>query len=290
MLHFSKSNKIMGGPNADWDVCWAATSGTSVNLARDELADLAIRSKFNLLCFWDIDLGTFDPKTMLDMFGRLFSHDVDGVVAGQYVGHKFVSAWHGATAADNATPRPDGLMEMAQVPLGFSTIPVSCLKRIREAHPQREYVVKETEKQVAKAKMFEYFPIGVHGPCSDGGKVARIKEVLNKPKPDSIFEHEAWAAAQAGDIREIINDSRYETNYLLGEDYGFCQLCRQAGVKLYIDNNLIIPHESSVRLPVNNLELLAEISQSWRLGNDATEEQMKKVMADLAPLLSTDMP
>lgn len=283
MLHFCKSNVIMGGKDAPWNICWAATSGTSVNLARDELADLAVKQNFDLLCFWDVDLGTFEPKTTLDMFGRLFSHDVDGVVAGQYVGHRLPSSWHGATTEDNATPRTDGLLEMAQIPLGFSTIPVKCLKQIREFHPQREYVVKETEQQVAKGKMFEFFPIGVNGPCSDSGKMERIRMLCNgaRSHAGSDFKEEVDA---------IINDSRYETNFLLGEDFGFCQLARQAGVKLYIDNNLIIPHESNLRLPLKNQDILAELSQTWRRHNDAKPEQVAELLKSLAPLLTTDIP
>ncbi len=283
-LHFTKMNRIMGGPNAPWEIIWASTSGTSVNLARDELADLAIKQNYDVLAFWDIDLGVFDPQIMLSMFARLFSHDVDGVVAAQYVGHKFISGWHGAAADKEPVPRPDGLMEMGQIPIGFSTIPVSCLKKIREYHKHREYAIRETGDAVPKGKMFEYFPIGINGPCSDRGKIERLCAIIKDENP-TVASFEVM-----DEIRKILWDDRYETNFLLGEDYGFCKMAREAGVKLYIDNNLIVPHESSVRLPVRNQDLITELGHEWRLHNDAKPEEVKELLRKLAPMLSADMP
>lgn len=284
MLHFCGFNKIMGGPKAPWNIFWATTSGTSVNLARDELADLALRETkepFDGVVWLDIDLGPTDARMMLDMFCRIMSHtDKVEVVAGQYVGHQFSSSFHGATSVDGAIPDENGLLEMAQIPLGFSWTSTKALKQIKAFHPQREYVIKETEKQVAKGKMFEMFPIGVCGPCSDSGKMERVKAAMKGENMSDEYK----------EIERIINDTAYESNFLLGEDYYFCKLAREAGVKMYIDNNLLIPHETNLRLPVNNQSLLAALSEEWRLHNDAKPEQVAELLKQLAPLLSMDIP
>lgn len=292
-LHFSKMNKIMGGPNAPYNLLWAGTSGTTVNLARDELADLALRETphtkndpFDGVIFWDIDLCHFDSNVMISMFARLLSHiDKPGVdvVAGQYVGHNFLSHFHGATTDNSAGPDADGLMEMSQIPIGFSYISCKALRQIQAFHAHREYMIKETEKQVSRGKMFEFFPIGVCGPCSAEGKMERLKAIVQKdPTLASVELME--------EIAKIVYDSRYETNFLLGEDFYFCKLAREAGVKLWIDNALIVPHETNLRLPVKNTELLSALTEHWRLNNNAKPEQVTALLDQLAPLLGTDMP
>jgi len=81
-----------------------------------------------------------------------------------------------------------------------------------------------------------------------------------------------------------------QSNGGLGEDFYFCKLARDAGVKLYIDNNLIIPHETKIRLPVKNQDLLAALCEDWRLTNEASPEQVRELVGKLRPLLSTDIP
>jgi len=286
MLHFCTANKIIGGPNAPFDFRWGATTGTAVNLARDELASLAMRDNFDGILWFDIDLGSIDDQMMFDMFMRLLSHidHVDGgIVAGQYVGHKFISQWHGATMDGEPAPREDGLMEMAQVPLGFSYMPIAALEKIRAANPWRRYQFLETG-MVKTKDMFEFFPIGIAGPCSSEGKLARLRAIVGKA-PSTVASFEAM-----DEIAKIVWDDRYESNIQLGEDYYFCRLARESGVKLYIDNNLIIPHESNVRLPVRNQDMIAEIGHEWRLANDAKPEQVAELLKQLTPLLSKDMP
>ena len=285
-LHFSKINRIMGGPNAPYEFLWAATSGTSVNLARDELADLALRGQkdtkpFDGILWWDVDLCDPDSNRMLSMFARLLSHieKVD-VVAGQYVGHNFLSHFHGATTENSTGPDADGLMEMSQIPIGFSYISCDALRKIREFHAHRTYAIKETEKQIARGNMFEFFPIGVCGPCSSEGKIERIKEIFKTCQTADDF---------MPSVIEVINDTNYQTNYLLGEDFYFCKLAREAGVKLYIDNALIIPHETQVRLPVKNWELLMALGEHWRLNNNASPQQMLDLVEQIRPILGNDL-
>lgn len=288
VLHFSKANKIFGGPNAPYDFRWGATTGTAVNLARDELACLAISGGFDGILWFDKDLGSADDQMMLDMFLRLLSHQergVDGIVAGQYVGHKFRSEFHGALIDQSTGPDKFGLLEMAQMPIGFCYMSTKDLKKIRDFNKHRRYFFKETGMKNGK-EMHEFFPIGIAGECSDTGKMDRLRELF---KPGAIIKEEDFGVFIQKTM-EIVSDDRYETNIQLGEDYYFCKLARDAGVKLYLDNNLIVPHASEVRLPVNNQALLDALGEEWRLHNDAKPDDVKKLIEQLRPLLSPDIP
>jgi hypothetical protein len=283
-IMLSKQNKLLGGPFAPYEVDWAMTSGTSVAMARDELADMAIRRKFDRLVFWDIDLGSADAAMTVSMFYRLISHDVD-IVAGQYVGHNFLSQFHGATV-ENAELRPDGLMEMAQIPLGFSAIKVSALLKIKEKLPHFTYMLKETCMKEAKPDMFEFFPNGVVGPNSADGKLARIRDSIKKWESKEIRTNEELLNR----IIFTVDDKDYSTNIMLGEDFYFCKLARDSGLKLHIDNNLIVPHDTGVKLPVKNQDILQALVEPWRLHNDAHPDKVRELVEKLSPLLCQDIP
>ncbi len=235
-------------------------------MARDELATVCLTQGYDEMIFWDIDCSHPDHKLMLSMFARLLSHDVD-IVGLQYVGHNFLSHFHGAATA-GAEPRSDGLLEMGQIPLGLSKIKRVVLERLRETHPYLLYSVKQTEDVAMRPGMFKYFPNGVVGPCTGQGKLQRIAEVLRDYRT-----HAANFAEYLDQIHAIVKDDRYETSYLLGEDFYFCKIAQEAGFKLYIDNNVIVPHETTVRLPVTNTELVKSLSEPWRWKDSVQESE-----------------
>lgn len=263
----------MGGQYR-FDCAW--TSGTSVAMARDELACLFLERGDDEMIFLDKDLGATDPQMMLAMYARLLGHDVD-VVAGQYVGHDFNSHFHGAVM-DEGELGPNGLMKMAQIPLGFSKIKRGAFLKIKEAHPHRRYAVKQTVDNVPTLNRFEFFPNGVVGPCTAEGKLERLKAIIKPKNTVASFE-------LMDEITSILYDDRYETNYMLGEDFYFCKLAREAGVDLYIDNNMIIPHETSIRLPVTNSQLLAVFSEQWRWADGTKPEEVSATVEALKRLL-----
>jgi len=184
-------------PDAPFSFDWGATSGTSVAMARDELVHVCVSRGFDGILWHDIDLGAFNSQTTLSMYARLLSHiDRVDIVAGQYVGHNFLSQFHGATVKESTGPDEYGLLEMEQVPLGFSYVSTKAFLQVMKAHPERQYMIKETCMKEEKRGMFEFHPNGIAGPCSAHGKLARIKEALkdyvdlmkDKEKDDVIFE------------------------------------------------------------------------------------------------------
>jgi hypothetical protein len=278
----SRGNKITGGPNAPFELDWAMTSGTSVAWARDELAHMAIKRRFDRLVFWDIDLGPANAEIFVSMFYRLMSHEVD-IVGAQYCGHNFLSSFHGATV-ENPELRKDGLLEMAQIPLGFSSISVKALLQIMEKQPQHKYILKETAMKQARPDMYEFFPSCIMGPNSPEGKLARIKAAFESKTGE-------WGGAPLNQaIKEIMDASDYSQNVMVGEDYNFCRMARESGLKLFIDNNLIINHDTSIKLPVRNEDICEALKEQWRLHNDANPEQVIALVDKLMPLLNTDIP
>lgn len=278
------------GPNAKYSIEFAWTKGTSVAMARDEYTDLFLKRGDDELIQWDIDLGAADVGHMLSMFERLLSHDVD-IVAGPYVGHNFNSQWHGAAASTTESIRPDGLISMAQIPLGFSKIKRRVFEKIKVDAPWLQCVFKDTQMTKAKTGLFEFYPNGIVGPTTGQGKVDRMKAAFKTFKArNALGSGMDDFVTLVQDLEEIVNDSDYSQNIMLGEDYYFCKLARDSGFELFIDNNLIVPHESGVRLPVNNQKILAELSQDWRLANSATPEARNVLLEQLRPLLNTDIP
>lgn len=278
------NSSLCAGKNAQYKLDFAWTSGTSVAMARDELANLFLERGDDELISWDVDLGHPDPKVMLSMFARLLSHDVD-IVGGAYVGHNFLSQWHGAAASDGEKMNENGLLKMAQIPLGFSKVKRRVFEKIKQDNPWLQYVFKETNMNKQRGGMTEFYPNGLVGPNTGQGKVDRIRKVLTSP--NFIYEH---PKTNLDRVIEIIDDDDYSQTVMLGEDFYFCRLAREAGFEMFIDNNLITPHESHVRLPVKNQDILAELSQEWRLSNDAKPEELKQLIELLTPHLSKDIP
>ncbi len=204
------------GPNAKYSIEFAWTKGTSVAMARDEYTDLFLKRGDDELLQWDTDLGHSDVGVMLSMFERLLSHDVD-IVAAPYVGHNFNSQWHGAAASTTESIREDGLIAMAQIPIGFSKVKRRVFEKIKQDAPWLQCVFKDTQMTKAKTGLFEFYPNGIVGPTTGQGKVERIKELLKTPLPPN---HDG-ALGRYFAIETIINDSDYSQNIMLGEDYYF---------------------------------------------------------------------
>ena len=263
------NSTLCRGKDAPYAIDFAWTSGTSVAMARDEIANLFLKRGDDELVFWDIDLGVNDPQMMVSMFNRLLSHDVD-IVGGAYVGHGFPSKFHGAAHDTNQTILPNGLIKMAQIPLGFSKTKKEVFHKIKSAYPYLEYVFKETEMEAPKAGMFEFFPNGVVGPNTGQGKIDRIKKLL----PSGGIVPMEKLSERLQEIANAVYDHDYSENVMIGEDFYFCRLAREAGVELFIDNNLIVPHSTDVRLPVKNQMLLNAIAEEWRWEGGVKSEEV----------------
>lgn len=264
---------------------WQIRTGTSVALARNELVVPVVVGKFDRCVFWDADVGDTDPNMMMAMFYRLLSHDVD-VVAAAYVARTLKSYFHGGKV-EGAMPNANGLMAMQQMPLGFSAIRTRAFTKIMEKFPERRYLMKQPEDSELPPNMFEFFPTGICGPCTGDGKVARIKDALLIRTKAGGINHDADQDLIES-VHKIINDTAYETNYMLGEDFYFCKLAREAGVNLWLDNNLVVPHETTLRLPLHSNEMLDALEEEWRHDINAPLDKVKEKISELRALMAKD--
>lgn len=50
----------------------------------------------------------------------------------------------------------------------------------------------------------------------------------------------------------------------VGEDYGFCMLCEQAGIPIMLDTQIVVTHRHSTMLPIPSATIAAMVKEEWR--------------------------
>ena len=63
---------------------------------------------------------------------------------------------------------------------------------------------------------------------------------------------------------DILADKDYSENQIRGEDFYFCELALEAGIELYVDAALIIPHNGEIQFPIPTKQLFTMINEPWR--------------------------
>lgn len=224
--------------------------GTSIQWARDEAAFYA--SKYDEILWLDKDL-TPTPAQV----ARLCSFNED-VVCSMYPKRDPKTVWH-VTGMQGEEPRADGLMRVTQSAIGFSKIKTSVFAKLREESPERAYTLANGGEE--PRRMHELFPMGIVGKNTAAGKLKRIREAIESSPTVSAQDNRLISYDL---IASIMNDSDYSDNQMLGEDYYFCRLCREAGIPIYVDTQSIIPHTGEIQFPIAT-ELLAEMmAEEWR--------------------------
>lgn len=228
---------------------YAFLGGCTVQWARDELAELAIKHGCTHVLFWDKDLEPTPEQAV-----KLLSHDVD-VVAALYTKRHVNTHWHVfGDPRFKDDERKDGLMRVMKVAIGFSLIKTSVFAKLKAHFPERQYYKRDGGEE--PTTLHEYFPMGIVGNNSIDGKFRQIRSLIaNTSKTDTEIRAEVY---------DIINAKDYSENQIRGEDFYFCELCLEAGVELYIDPTLMIPHNGEVRYPIPTPLLLQMLEEPWR--------------------------
>ncbi len=241
----------------DTKFVYAFLGGCTVQWARDELALTAIKSDCTDLIFWDKDL-----EPTYDQLLRLISHDED-IVCGLYSKRHLNTHWHVHGDPNNKEERPDGLIRVVKVAIGFSKIKVSALQRLKAFFPERQYWKHDGGEE--PISLHEFFPMGVVGKNSNDGKLRRIKAVVTANQPDAYEQ-----------IKSVVAETDYSENQIRGEDFYFCELCQEAGIKMYLDTHLIIPHDGNVRFPIPTPHLIRMLNEPWRADELRELQQQEK--------------
>jgi len=66
------------------------------------------------------------------------------------------------------------------------------------------------------------------------------------------------------DIDAALYQHHAEPNLHQAEDYGFCRLCAESGIPVYVDTKLIVQHEASIKLPIPDEQLKKMLAEAWR--------------------------
>jgi hypothetical protein len=239
---------ILSSKVPDTKFIYAFLGGTTVQWARDELVSVAVKYQCTHILFWDKDL-----EAGLEHALRLMSHDVDAVSALYTKRHlSTVFHVHGDPKYQDEQ-RADGLMRVLKVAIGFSLIKVSVFERMRAFFPERIYYKCDAGEE--PVILHEFFPMGIIGKNSNDGKLRRIRAVF-EPKDVPV---DVVSAVQA-----ILKDTDYSENQIRGEDFYFCELALEAGIELYVDPALIIPHKGEVTFPIPTKQLNDMVREPWR--------------------------
>lgn len=250
--HYSKTLiELLNGHIDGFELGHVFMTGNCVMGARDWGAYKLEQEGWDKLIFWDADLNPSPAD-----FVRLLAHKEDFVCA-PYCKRETDTNWHFFPISPETGILPNGLWQMNQAAIGFSSIDKSVFARIKTCNPWLTYT--NQEQGVGKTQLHQYFPWQIVGPNSDMGKLRRITDHLNK-----ALSGPHNSASLLAEMASILADDDHSQNLMQGEDYGFCRMAREAGVKIWLDTKLIVPHLGECSYPIAHDNLVRMIAEPWR--------------------------
>lgn len=224
----------------DVELTFKFCSGTSVNFARNELAHDAIAGEFDDMVFIDSDMGKWGQQLL-----RLLDHDVP-IVGGLYTS-KTLTATPWLAPCPGERVREDGLLRSLKIATGFMRIKVKeVFPLLQTAYPESAYFQKQQGTEPPKV-VHEFFPMGIVGPGSFENKIQAIRKALAVQTDMELILSE---------ISDIVSTNL--PGNLLGEDYYFCHRCVEAGIPIYADTKLMVPHfDMSTEYPPDPQKIIA---------------------------------
>ena len=240
---------IMRTPHPDYEFAFAVEDGNNaINLYRNIICDYALRENF-----WKIVMLDADMFWTRDLLLRLISHN-EPVVGCIYCKKKTGNVqWLAVRTPGVEAAREDGLLQCDFIGTGALAIEIDALRTMNNFFPERQFIYEDEDGK--QKTMHELFPIGIVGPNTPEGRLARIAKLINDADYVDDITRPATATALLGSIRSILTNQSTEKGRLLGEDYGFTHLARKAGFKVWADTKCIIGHVGSIVYPVGNDKL-----------------------------------
>lgn len=231
---FSAYDQVMRLNHHEYDFEFVFDDGNNaINVARNIIAQYALEKGY-----WKVVQVDRDQFWSPEILIRLVSHP-EQIVAAPYCKKRPGPVKWLMVAKPGAVMREDGMLECDFMGTGMLSTEVSALKQMVDFFPERRFVY-EDEDGIEK-EMTELFPIGLVGPNTPSGRLARIKEVLAS---DGAPE-----AAMAV-VRNIVDTVHPAKARLLGEDYGFSALARKAGLQLWCDTKNVVGHVGDIVFPI----------------------------------------
>lgn len=224
-----------------------------INFARNIIADEAIKRDV-----WKVVQIDADMRWLATDLIKLVSVP-EPIVYGLYAYKKpGVVSWV-MVKTPNAEIDERGLLQCDFVGTGMLSTEVSALRKIVEFFPERRFTYEDAETH-EKRTMTELFPVGLVGPNTPEGRIARIKRALanarqNIASDDSQGEMMASMNVFMDEVDMILNTVHEGECRILGEDYHFCRLARKAGFKLWCDMTAIVGHIGDAVYPIGEEQL-----------------------------------
>jgi hypothetical protein len=225
------------------------TGHGGINFARNIIADEAIRRDV-----WKVVQIDADMRWMAADVVRLVSVP-EPIVYAPYVAKRSGPVRWLVIATPGAKVDERGLLLSDFVGTGAVSIEVAALRAMVDFYPERRFVYEDDSTGIRKT-MTELFPMGLVGPNTPEGKIARIRKVMAKLVTDAPqSEWGEFYMKQLDDVNEILNVNHPGESRLLGEDHHFCRLARKAGFKLWTDMNSVIGHVGDAIYPIGQEQL-----------------------------------
>lgn len=213
-----------------------------IGLARNIIADHIITDPQGIWKMVMIDSDAFwTVKQLLQIIDR-----EEPFVAGPYVRKTGGPCAWLCIRTPGVEIREDGLVECDFLGTHFMSFEVAALKKMVKFFPERTFTFDEKDGEFNNKKMAELFPIGLCGPNTPEGRLARIKKVLAEVNQGACSDINFLLRTE-----EILTTIHPGETRILGEDYSFCLLARKAGFKLYCDRDANpIGHVGDIIYPV----------------------------------------
>jgi len=227
---------------------FAFLEGAPVQQARNEICDQAVQGGYDEVVMLDKDLDV----NVADLV-RILRHDVP-VVCALYPHRSLDTFWHVRALPEVREPDAVGLMQVQQSAVGFCKIKVDTIKKLMADHPDRAGVLTETGG--GSRLVHELFPMELVGPNTPAARLRAVEAAILKGDPQFLL----------ADIDAALYQRHAEPNLHQAEDYGFCRLCAESGIPVYVDTKLIVQHEASVKLPISDEQLKRMLAETWRRG------------------------
>jgi hypothetical protein len=227
------------------------TGHGGINFARNIIADEAIRRDV-----WKVVQIDADMRWLAADVVRLVSVP-EPIVYAPYVAKKSGPVHWLVIATPGAKVDDRGLLQCDFVGTGAVSIEVAALRAMVAFYPERRFVYENDDSGIKKT-MTELFPMGLVGPNTPEGRLARIEKILEREDETvCVLEDEIrnFLYNKIEDIESVVREVHPGECRLLGEDHHFSRLARKAGFKLWTDMNAVIGHVGDAIYPIGPEQL-----------------------------------
>lgn len=218
---------------------------SSINISRNIMADHAMHANYDIMVQIDTDMK-WDAAGLIQLIG----HNKPIVCAPYTKKQSGPIRWLVVRSKGAVPDAETGLCAMDFFGTGMFAVQVSALRDICAAFPERRFTYEDEDAHggIVSRTMTELFPIGLVGPNTPEGRLARIRMAYEAGRASSREENAHRGLAEA--VGRVLHEVHPGESRLLGEDYFFSHLARKAGFTLWCDTRLLIRHIGNAAYPI----------------------------------------